>query len=299
MKLTNKLNLPQPIVDAVANDDYHPGIGDISCTTLISPSQIRKLREKHNSELVEDASDRIYALIGQAIHTILERADTTALTEERLYSSYALANKIYTVSGKYDRLVLMDSVLQDYKMCSVYEMIFGFKKEKTEQLNVLADLAIENGFFVKEIQIVAIFRDWKKSKAAYDPQYPQHQVAVVNLDLWDEKTRKDFIESRLQAHFISQDECTDEERWMQKREFAVTKVGNTRATKVHEKLESAQAHIKMLEKDKPKDIFLIDERPAVYRRCESYCGVADFCQQWKSHQESVKIALTPDTKNPA
>jgi hypothetical protein len=297
VKITNKLGLPQPIVDAVSNDDYDPGTGDISCTTLINAPQIRRLGEKYKDEITEDASDRIYSLVGQAIHNILERADTTAITEERLYNVYTAGHKEYYVSGKFDRLVLLDGVLQDYKMCSVWEMIYGFKKEKTEQLNVLADLAMSpsNGYKINKIQIVAIFRDWQKSKAALDKEYPQHQVAVVDLELWDEPKRRDFITDRLAKHFHGDAGCTDEERWMRPRQYAVKKVGNKRATKVHDTLESAQAHERMLRDAKPKERFLIDERPALYTRCDSYCSVAVFCPQHKAHQEYLKTALTPST----
>jgi len=185
-------------------------------------------------------------------------------------------------------VLLPDGTLQDYKMCSVWEMIFGFKKEKENQLNVLAELCVLNGYPVKKVQIVAIFRDWQMSKAILDKQYPQTQVAVVDFPLWDLNKRVAYIESRLAVHFNGKAECTDEERWLQKRECAVVKVGNKRATKLHATPESAKAHVEMLRKDKPKDRYLIDERPPVYKRCESYCGASGFCPQWKETQEYLK-----------
>ena len=86
MKLTNKLNLPQPLVDAVKNDSYTKGEkADVSVTQLIGPMQQIFLKRKHWDELEEDVSDLIWALLGQTMHTILERADISAIKEKRLY----------------------------------------------------------------------------------------------------------------------------------------------------------------------------------------------------------------------
>lgn len=74
MKLTNKYNLPEPIYDAVKADPYKGG-GWISTTTLIDSPQIRVLKKAHKDELSEDASDMLWALLGSAVHGVLERAN--------------------------------------------------------------------------------------------------------------------------------------------------------------------------------------------------------------------------------
>ena len=51
MKLTNKFNLPEPIVNAVNNTGYTPGSSDITVTQLIQPPLIRKLRIEHDDEM--------------------------------------------------------------------------------------------------------------------------------------------------------------------------------------------------------------------------------------------------------
>ena len=58
----------------------------LSVTRLIGPPQIRILERLHQDELTEDASDRIWALVGQIGHGILERAETSAITERRLFA---------------------------------------------------------------------------------------------------------------------------------------------------------------------------------------------------------------------
>ena len=72
MKLTNKLKIHHTIVDAIKNSDNHVTHGDISVTQLIDAPQIRMLKMKHKDELVEDASDKLWALLGTTMHTVLE-----------------------------------------------------------------------------------------------------------------------------------------------------------------------------------------------------------------------------------
>ena len=67
MQLTNRLNLPYALVAAIANDSYVGG-GDISVTKLIDSPQIRTLGRKYNDSIVVDVSERIWALMGQAVH---------------------------------------------------------------------------------------------------------------------------------------------------------------------------------------------------------------------------------------
>jgi hypothetical protein len=84
MQLTNRLNLPDALVAAIANDSYVGG-GDISVTKLIDSPQIRTLGRKYKDSIVVDVSERIWALMGQAVHTVLERANTSAVVEQRLF----------------------------------------------------------------------------------------------------------------------------------------------------------------------------------------------------------------------
>lgn len=71
--LTNNYNLPQPLVDAVKADSYEVS-GDISTTTLISPPQVRMLKKQFGRDIEEDVSEYLWALLGTAVHGILERS---------------------------------------------------------------------------------------------------------------------------------------------------------------------------------------------------------------------------------
>ena len=87
--ITNVHGLPQSIVAAVTNDPYTGG-GDISATKLIDAPQIRTLMAKHKDQITTDVSERIWSLLGQAVHTILERAalrQEGMVAEDRLYAA--------------------------------------------------------------------------------------------------------------------------------------------------------------------------------------------------------------------
>ncbi len=201
MKLTNKYGLPTAIANAVKGfqDDYtnsHTKKSDISVTGLLAPPQQKALTSQHETELTEDVSDRIWALMGQSIHSLLEKAETKASVEDRLYGTY----DGWIVSGQYDRMTCSEKTLQDYKFCSVWEVIYGLKEDRIAQLNILAQLAIDNGHDVTHLEVVAIFRDWQKKKAKNDRSYPQSQVKRIKVPLWDEQKRLEYISERIDLH---------------------------------------------------------------------------------------------------
>src|SRR5512133_1083402 len=104
MKLTNTHGLPASIVKAITNDDYSGPKGQedkIGVTTLIGPPKIYFLKKKHWAEIEEDASDRLWSLLGQAVHKVMERAeDKTTISEERIEETI----DGLTVSGQMDVL---------------------------------------------------------------------------------------------------------------------------------------------------------------------------------------------------
>lgn len=76
--LTNRYNLPQTLVDAVKYDT-HKLTGTISVTTLIDGPRIRILKKMYDYE--SDVIDNIYALMGTALHHILERANIESIRQ--------------------------------------------------------------------------------------------------------------------------------------------------------------------------------------------------------------------------
>lgn len=273
MNLTNLLGLPDAFVAAVKNDPYTGG-GDISVTKLIDSPQRRVLYGKYKDFVVEDVSDRVWALMGQAVHTVLERAGTSALVEERLFMEV----NGWKLSGQFDRLHVADKTIQDWKVTTTYKA--DGDDSWTKQLNILRMLAIANGHDIERLQVVAIFRDWQRSKAERDDKYPKSNVKVIELPVWSNEQAMQYITERVSMHqaAVKGEEvlCSDDERWYAGSTFALIKEGNKRATKVADTKE---------ELGEPAKGFFIEERKGGYRRCEGYCEVAPFCPQLARERE--------------
>ena len=277
MKLTNKYNLPQPIVDAVANDDYDRVTCDLSVTQLWKSPRIVELEHLHGDKLTTDAIDNIWSLLGKSIHEILRRADTTAITEKRLFVEI----DGYIISGAFDRMVLLDGLLQDYKVTSSWSVAKDLKdSDWAEQLNTYAFILRRHGVDTKALQVVAILRDWLKREAAKNPEYPQKQIEVVDLPLWDDDKCLRLLQERVAMHKAAKEAlplCSDKDRWTRPPKVAIMKSGNKRAVKLFDTEGEAVAWI-ALQKDSGK--LYTEKRTATHIRCESYCPVAPFCTQY-------------------
>lgn len=284
MILTNKLGLPSSIVKAVARDPYTRGDAHISVTGLIGPARKRMLEHIHKDELTEDVADRIWALMGQIAHGILERADDEAWCEERLY----ITRHGWKISGQFDRVLLEENgLLQDYKLTSTYSVKNDTKKEWIAQANLYRLMLREHGYKVDRLQIVAILRDWQKSKAKHDLNYPQAPCAVIDLPIWEAQETEAFITERLMAHGMAQTElpqCSDDERWMRGEKWALMKIGNKKATSLHDTEEAALEALK-----EAGDKFKIEHRKGENIRCQDYCSAAPFCNQWKELNRVTRI----------
>lgn len=249
MKITNRANLPEGLVRAIENDPYDSAGADITASSLADPPLLQALKRKHENELEEDASERVWALLGQAAHVIAERgADKTEgiLSEERL----SMDVNGWKVSGALDHFGIAQGVLSDYKVTSAWTLVYKDRLEDwTRQLNVLAHLIDLHGYKVTQLEVIAILRDWAQRDVERVKDYPGQAVVVVPLKLWPKEKRQAYIEERVDLHQKAREllalgdadlimGCTDEERWAKK-----------------------------------------DRKTGAisYVRCEKYCSVKNFC----------------------
>lgn len=274
MKITNRLGLPSSIEKAVRNDKYTRGGAHISVTGLIGPARKRALEIAHADEITEDVAERIWALMGQIAHGILERADDTAWCEERLY----IERHGWRISGQFDRYLLeQNGLLQDYKLTSTYSIKDGCKPEWEAQENIYALMLREHGYRVEKLEVVTILRDWQKAKAKHDQNYPQVPALIVPVLVWQPATIEAYIKERLIAHGKAQHElpeCTADERWERPGVYALMKIGNKRATSVWNDRVDAERELRA-----QSSKYTIEERPAEQKRCADYCAALPFCEQ--------------------
>ena len=277
MKLTNHLSLPPSVVRAVSNDSYNAQDSDHTVTSLLKPPFMRKLQVEHADDIVEDVSDRIFSLIGQATHTILERAaDDTCIVEQRFFVE-RLGLKI---SGQADFIDLENRCLSDYKITSRHVVSGAIKPEHEQQLNCLRLLAEENGIPpLQRLEIVAILRDFSKMRVGREKDYPKSQVAVIRSPIWPKEAAEAFLLERIKAHQNPNPPlCTAEERWQKPERYAVMQKGKKRATKVYDDAKMAANHVATLGNGAK-----VETRPSEPTRCMHYCNVAQFCsfgKQW-------------------
>lgn len=293
MNITNKHGFPDAIVRAIQNDNYSKAGSDFSVTQLIDPPQLRWLMHKHFADISEDVSDRLWALYGQSIHGIIERARSAEdIAEQRFYmpTSYGI------VSGQIDLYTPADGVLSDFKVTSVYKIKRALKEapyEWTWQLNMQAELMRHAGIDPEHLQIVALARDWQKGAALRDHDYPQRAVRIP-IEKWNSAEAHDLIEERAHLHWQAMhkdkfDGCKDRERWKREDQYAVMKKGGKRALRLLDSVEETRAWLKekgYAEEDDLGGVHIVDgiyveTRPGAYVRCAEYCPVSPFCGQFQ------------------
>lgn len=280
MRITNNKGLPAPIYNAILANPYSRGDADISVTDLIDSPRLVALREKHKEDIVVDASDQIWSLMGQAMHTILERSGIKSGkgdTESRLY----MPVDDWLVSGQFD-YIDEEGVLWDWKFVSVYEYINGIKASRTRQLNLYALLATHAKVSVSGLRVGYIFRDWSPRAAAQDPNYPQAQALELDVYSWSPDERREYLQDRVVIHKAAQkavaegqepEECTADERWAKPDMWAVMKKGNKRATKVLPTQEQADLYAAQ------DNNLRVEYRAGESTRCKYYCPVLKWCNQ--------------------
>ena len=272
MKLTNIHNLPEALYNIMMRDIYQPTYSKMRVTELINAPLVKELMIKHWKELTEDVSDGLWKLLGTSCHYILHGGTPEdALGEERL--SFTIRNTVIT--GKSD--LYSEKGIEDWKVTSVFSFLLGVKEDWITQLNVYKWLWEKNGFPVKSLKINAILRDWQRSKAKYDPTYPQIPFLSFDVPMWNDSIITEYIVDRIAIHSQRPSlECTDEEKWKRPTRYAIMKNENKKATRVLDTLEEAKTYIGALDEKKQPE-YKIDVRVGACIKCADYCTPREFC----------------------
>ena len=288
MKITNKYGMPKALVRAIEQDPY-TFTGKISVTQMISPPRLRYLTQRHWDSLEEDVTDRIWLLLGSAVHAILERAEdihSEDLQEVRLEAE----TNGWLWSGQTDIYEADTKSLLDYKVTSSWSAIGDAKPDWISQLNLLAFLYRKAGFEVNSLSIVAIFRDWSRYKMMQSDDYPRRPVKKIEIPMWSDLQCEEFAYKRIAIHKNSENleddklpSCTSEEMWQKPTTYAIMKNKNKRATRVTEDQHEAGILLAHHRGKQPKEKFMIVERKGKRTRCEDYCPVSFFCNQYNKY----------------
>ena len=289
--ITNNKGFPEALVKAVENDSYSKGRADRSVTGLLAPPRQAALKEVYGDKITEDVSERTFALYGQLVHLLLERSgeqDRNALTEERMFTEV----EGWTISGQTDTITLTEDqrswVVSDYKFVTAYKFKRNYSGELVmpaeyeQQLNMYGHLLRENGFKVDGLKIVAIYRDWSKMEAKRDKNYPQLGAETHDVKLWSEEDAREFMAERVRLHQAAENdlpECDEEERWAKPDKYAL--MPNANSVRARKLFDTEVAAVTWAYENKIKEGWVVDHRPGVNTRCENYCLVSEYCEQFK------------------
>ncbi len=253
MHYKNEKMIPLPVIRGIKHSwDYSKGDADFSVTELLQPPKVRALKIQNKEKLVEDYSDTIASFIGNAVHKMLEDGNSKAddlITEMRINSSVIVDDVYYTISGCVDLINKTTNTLSDYKTTSAYAVTGNFEKPEWEQqLNIYAWLYAQE--FDKEdlpeAEIIAVLKDWSKGRSKNSNTYPPSPIFVKPIMIWKKSEIEEFIKERIRLH--------------------TNALTNT------------------------QDVICSDEErwlsaKGKANRCEDWCNVNQFCNQYKNYME--------------
>lgn len=274
MIITNNQGLPDNIVNAVKRAFHKKG--DYSVTELEKSPREYWLLKRHDAEIYADVSDMLWMLFGSAIHKILQEGATPdQLTEEFLTVNFD--GKV--LSGTTD--LYENKGIKDYKTTSVWTVIYGSRwAEYEKQVNCYSYLFQEAGFEVDRLEIVLLLKDWSRSKARFDPKYPQSGVMRVDVQKWPKERVEAYMKERiavLEAERNTPDKdlplCTSEERWQRETVWKCMKEGGKRSIKNFGNKFEAETYCA---ENKLKLVEMAGENV----KCRDYCYACTFCSQF-------------------
>lgn len=289
MKITNKLELPDPFVRAVSQKTYDNEGSWRTVTELIGPAKISALRRQHEDEIEVDASDLVYTIQGETAHALLERA-AKSMREEGWLAEMRLHHEVegQKISGAFDLYSLRKKELIDFKVSTAWKAKNEIPEEWINQTNVLAHL-IRNKmldrqsrpFKVEKIRVLLIMRDHSKLEAKRDENYPQNPVKYIDIPVWDDDKCREYLRNRVVLHLKAEQEelqCSPEERWAKPTIWAIKKAGGSKAIPGGLYADEAKAQEALASLGKG---YLIEHRPGENVRCENYCNVSKWCKQFQ------------------
>lgn len=281
--LTNKMNLPQPFVDAAtSHHEYKPN--RYSVTEVLGGTCEAVLKRRHAGESTEDVSDRLWAVLGSAVHKVLEMSQSAPEQHQEQWLCVKVGD--YELSGIFDLYDESTGTVTDWKVTSVYTVLFGDFDKWRKQTLAYCWMLRQKGHDAHKGQIVAMLRDHQQRKAKTEKDYPPHPVFTIEWDF----TEEDFeqIEDDIVywfARVINQEKtpddkllpCSPDQRWHRPDKWAVMEKGRKKALRVLDSEDAAREWAIGKGIDPTDTHYYLEYREGEDTRCQSYCSVAQFC----------------------
>lgn len=282
MKMTNKLNLPEPFVIYANKDSHEPKEHRYSVTELLLPTREILLNRRYYNDVEQDVSEVIPALFGTAVHTILE-SNTPLLSHLNSEMKIEMQFGEDTVAGRIDLFDSKELEIIDYKTCSTSKVMKkDFEDFRFQGLAYAYAIFKKYGLVTKRLKFPCLMKDWSKMKASVSTEYPQSPVYIWKYELQD--SDYDYIEGLIKDKLREINdaietgvlpECSDEEKWYTGTKYAVYKnVGDKKATYVADTEEDAHNYIR-----NKLGAAEIEVRKGEYLKCKLYCSCYKFCEK--------------------
>jgi hypothetical protein len=294
----------RPLYDAIQvhRGQYSSGGADYSVTTLLDPPRVVFLNKRHISKVDLFVQDLIHSYTGTAAHDYWQK-----MLELIPNSPYEMETRLNTVinnrkiSGAFD-CVYDNRIMYDMKNTSCWKIMFGDKKDWAAQQNIYRWMYHQDrGRLLSGLRIVALFRDWNKNEMfRAGPKYPKNPALEYRLPVWDLDVTLSFMEERVNtmiAHENDKDDdlpyCSFEDMWSKPDQVAVKSKRLKKAVRVLSSMQAAKNFVNnYLKSNNCKDTvqtLSYEVRPAVRTRCEHWCPVNKFCNQYHEYlQQKAK-----------
>jgi len=267
----NQYDLPEPLVRALTFERKAPVPNRFSVTHLIRSPLPRILLMQHYNEIDEDISGNLWALLGKAVHYVIEKSDKD--TEVRIEANVDGS----TVVGVSD--YCKDGHIIDWKVSSAWSIVFAGTKDWELQLQTYAYLLRDQN--IKKLSVYLILRDWNQRDALSNPDYPPIPFQEISYEPWGFDRQEAYVKERVSLHhraeiappgpISSEFWCTPEERWEKPDKWAVKKPGAQRALRVCSSKEEAEKVLEAVAGG------VIEHRKGEQTRCQRYCAVNKWC----------------------
>lgn len=291
MKITNKMGLPQQFVDAVSVEHaYTPK--RYSVTQILKSPREAVLERRHDDEIEADASDMIWSIWGQAVHKVFEQSEETPDELKEEFVTMDMGDG-YVLSGRFDLYNDSTGTVTDWKTCSAWKIVYKDFHDWEMQTMLYCLILRSMGFDAKRGEVVAVIRDWSRTKAMRERDYPQSPVFKIgwDFDSADLRLAADYAADAFDAIRACEqmdDEalplCSREDRWHKPGKWAVMKKGRQKAVRLFDSFTDAQARCNAENEAAKGEPYYLEERPGTDGKCAGgYCRACAFCDYWKDN----------------
>jgi hypothetical protein len=262
-----------------------------------SQPQTRKARQIYNfiavlqemkddGDLGDDKHQKVDRMVKFIEDEILSQLPDSDMDRFDLEKSLTMDWNGYVISGTRDVMDHEEKKISDYKVTSAMSYMYPEPIKKwTAQMNVYKILSEANGEEVENLEVLAIFKDWKANdyKRLKGKGYPPNPIMEVPLDVAPRDQMERYISQKVEDHKAADRgeprECNEKERWKESDVYAVMPESGKKSLKNFNDKEYAQQYLEA-QQMKMKQKLYLEHRPGKNKRCENFCPVRDVCPQY-------------------